>query len=181
MDHLDRLALAVTATALIGWIVAPDAPLVGAGLLAAGVLLFARLIRWRGYRAAGEPIVLILHFGYLWLAAALLLLGLAAIVPSAVPTSGALHALTAGAIGTMTLAVMTRATRGHTGRAIIADPVTKLIYGLVTLGAVLRVAAPFLGAMYPAALIAGGIVWSSAFLLFACAYAPMLFRKRAAA
>ena len=124
------------------------------------------------------------------------LLGLAAIVPSAVPTSGALHALTAGAIGTMTLAVMTRATRGHTGRAIIADPVTKLIYGLVTLGAVLRVAAPFLGAMYPAALIAGGIVWSSAvptglqrygdfwsgaFLLFACAYAPMLFRKRAAA
>jgi uncharacterized protein involved in response to NO len=178
MDHLDRLALAVTAIALVGWIVAPDQTPVGAGLLTAGVLLVARLLRWHGYRAAREPIVLILHLGYLWLAVALLLLGLAVLAPSVMPISAAIHALTAGAIGTMTLAVMTRATRGHTGRTITADAVTNVIYILVTLGALLRVAAPLLEALYSYALIAGGVAWSGAFLLFACAYAPMLFRKR---
>ena len=180
MGRLDRIALAVTAIALVGWIAAPDRPAVGAGLLVAGGLLLARLVRWRGYRAAREPIVLVLHLGYLWLAASLLLLGLAALVPSMMPSSAAIHALTAGAIGTMTLAIMTRATRGHTGRTIAADALTNAIYALATLGALLRVTAPFLGAMYPSLLAAAGIAWSSAFLLFACAYAPMLFRKRLA-
>lgn len=181
MDHLDKVALGVTAIALVGWIVAPEAPAVGTGLLSAGVLLFARLMRWRGYRALGEPIVLVLHLGYLWLAVALLLLGLAALAPGVVPASSAIHALTAGAVGTMTLAVMTRASRGHTGRPIVADGPTVAIYCLVTLGAVLRVAAPFFDAGYLPALVAGGVLWSAAFALFALAYAPMLLTRRLAA
>ncbi|TIN07166.1 MAG: NnrS family protein [Mesorhizobium sp.] len=81
--------------------------------------------------------LLILHVGYGWLAAALLLLG-ASNVWDAVPESAALHALTAGAIGTMTLAVMTRASLGHTGREIIADRAVVAIYCAVSLGAVLE-------------------------------------------
>ncbi len=178
MDHLDRLALGVTAIALVGWIAAPDAPIVGTGLLAAGVLLLARLFRWRGYRALGEPIVLVLHLGYLWLALALFLLGLAVVAPASVPASCAIHALTAGAVGTMTLGVMTRATRGHTGRPIVADAATVASYGLVTLGAAFRVAAPFLGGFYMPVLVAGGLAWSAAFALFVVAYGPMLVGPR---
>jgi uncharacterized protein involved in response to NO len=180
MGHIDRLAVGVTAVALVGWVVAPDAPATGTLLLAASILLFARLLRWRGYRVLREPIVLILHLGYLWLALALLLLGLAIIAPSVVSVSSAIHALTAGAVGTMTLAVMTRASLGHTGRSIVAGRSTIAIYGLVTLAAVLRVAAPFLGGIDMPVLVAGGAAWSAAFVLFAIAYGPMLVGRRAA-
>lgn len=179
MDAIDRLAVGATALALLGWTVAPDAPTVGAGLLVAALLLFARLLRWRGHRTVREPIVLILHLGYLWLVVALLLLGLAALVPWLVPASAAIHALTAGAIGTMTLAVMTRASRGHTGRPIVTDGVTIAIYALVSLAAILRVLAPWSASRYPAMLVSGGFAWSAAFALFVIAYGPMLVTKRA--
>ena len=76
--------------------------------------------RWRGVATLEEPLLLILHVGYLWLVAGVALLGLS-LVSDAVPTAAAVHALTAGAMGTMILAVMTRATLGHTGRVLRAD------------------------------------------------------------
>jgi uncharacterized protein involved in response to NO len=178
LGRLDRAALATTAAAVATWIFAPDSPLAGVALLAAGALLLARLARWRGYCTWSEPIVLVLHLGYLWLAAGLLLLGIAAIAPSMVPESSGIHALTAGAVGTMTLGVMTRATRGHTGREIAADTATIAIYALVTTGALLRVAAPFAAGAYVPLLLAGGFAWSAAFLTFAIAYGLMLLRAR---
>jgi uncharacterized protein involved in response to NO len=178
-DRLDHMALVVTGIALLGWIVAPHAQAAGIALLAAGALLLVRLLRWRGYRALSEPIVVILHLGYLWLALALLLLGAAATLPGLVPESSAVHALTAGAVGTMTLAVMTRASRGHTGRPIVADAATLAVYSLVTIGAVLRVLAPLSGGLYVPVLAAGGITWSAAFALFVLAYGPMLVTRRA--
>ena len=92
------------------------------------------------------------------------------------PGSSALHALTAGTIATMTLAVMTRASRGHTGRVIEADPVTLAVYIMVSIGALLRVLAPLLPGIYMDLLIAGGTLWSAAFALFAIRYGPMLMR-----
>jgi uncharacterized protein involved in response to NO len=73
---------------------------------------------------------------------------------------------------------MTRASRGHTGRAIEADPATLAIYALVTVGALLRVLAPLLPDFYMELLTAGGALWSSAFALFAVRYGPMLLRAR---
>jgi uncharacterized protein involved in response to NO len=178
MDGLDRVALAVTVAAAIGWVAAPGSPFVGGGLAAAGLLLLIRLIRWRGYRALNEPIVLVLHLGYLWLAGALVLLGCSILEPAIVPQSAALHALTAGAVGTMTLAIMTRASRGHTGHSIVADGVTVAMYVLVTVGAALRIAAPFLPDLYLPLIATGGAAWSGAFALFAIAYGPMLMRGR---
>jgi uncharacterized protein involved in response to NO len=107
-----------------------------------------------------------------------LLNGLAIIFPDTIPVSAGIHSLTAGAIGTMTLAVMTRASLGHTGRAIETDVATATIYGLVTVGALLRVCAPFLSDGYATTLLAAGAAWSAAFALFALRYGPMLLRPR---
>jgi uncharacterized protein involved in response to NO len=175
---LDGAAIGATAVAALAWLVAPDEIPTGILLVAAGILVGIRVGRWRGIATLSEPIVVILHLGYAWLAAALALLGLAVLAPADVPASAALHALTAGAVGTMTLAVMTRASLGHTGRPIVADPATVIVYGLVTLGALLRVAAPFAGNWYLAVLSAGGTLWSAAFLLFAIRYASILWGRR---
>ena len=139
--------------------------------------LAVRLLRWQGWSTWREPIVLVLHLGYLWLAAAFLMLGCSILEPEVMPQSAALHALTAGAVGTMTLAVMTRATLGHTGHAIETDRVTLAIYLAVSAGALLRVAAPLAPDMY-LGLLSGGTLWSLAFGLFALRYGPLLLRPR---
>ena len=175
----DKAALVATAIAMSLWVTAPESIVTGIAQIVAGALLAARMLRWRGHRTVNEPILLILHVGYLWLAVAMLLLG-ASTLGHAVPTSAAIHALTAGAIGTMTLAVMTRASLGHTGRQIVADRYIVVIYLAVTLGAALRVAAPFAGDLYLQVLACGGAFWSAAFLLFAVRYAPILWGPRAA-
>jgi uncharacterized protein involved in response to NO len=180
MGSLDQVALATTAVAAVAWVVRPDALLSALLLVAAGALLFTRLSRWRGWRTLRSPIVLVLHLGYLWLSAALILLGAATLLADATIASAGIHALTAGAVGTMTLAVMTRASLGHTGRAIETDGATAAIYALVTIGALIRVAAPFLPA-YEGAIIVGGLTWSAAFALFVLRYGPMLVRPRVVA
>jgi uncharacterized protein involved in response to NO len=177
-DRIDKAALASTAAAMIGWNVFPGNSVAGAVLLAAGILLAVRLARWSGETTVREPILLVLHVGYGWLALALALLGLTTLAPEAVPHTAAIHALTAGAVGTMTLAVMTRASLGHTGRAIVADRFVVAMYMLVTAGAALRVAAPFAGDWYLHVLACGGALWSGAFLLFAVRYAPILWGRR---
>src|SRR4051794_8874483 len=91
-----------------------------------------------------------------------------------VPRSAAIHALTAGAIGTMILAVMTRATRGHTGRELSADNVTSLIFVLVTLAAITRVAAAIWADWMMPLIIASAALWLAAFLLFVAVYGPIL-------
>ncbi len=178
-DRIDRLALVSVVAAILAWNVVPDFSISGALLVLAGGLLAVRLARWRGFGAWREPIVLILHIAYAWLAAALLLLGGSILWPDLVPQSAALHALTAGAIATMTLAVMTRATLGHAGRAIETDAATLTLYVAVTAGALLRVAAPLVPTLYMTLLVAGGTLWSLAFVLFAFRYGPMLLTKRA--
>jgi uncharacterized protein involved in response to NO len=100
-----------------------------------------------------------------------------ALAPDLVPSVAGLHALTAGAIGTMTLAVMTRATLGHTGRPLTADRAAVVIYGCVTLGAVFRVIAPLVPSLPMLALSA--LLGAAAFLLFAAVYGPLLAAREA--
>lgn len=173
----DTATLALTALALIAWTVAPDFALSGVGLLLAGVAQAARLLRWQGIHAVREPIVAILHVAYLWIPVGLLLLGMS-IMTGSFPQSAALHALTAGAMGGMTLAVMTRATRGHTGRDLVAGPATVAIYVLITLAAAIRVASPVLPIDYMTAIDLAGLAWIGAFALFLIAYGPMLALPR---
>ncbi len=174
----DRTALAATAAAMVAWLAIPGTWPAGAALVTAGVLLSLRLARWCGLATISEPIVFVLHVGYGWLCVALVLLAMSTLLPF-MPISAAIHALTAGAVGTMTLAVMTRASLGHTGRPIVADRLVVGVYVAVTLGATLRVAAPFAGQWYLVLLAAGGGLWSVAFLLFAIRYTPILWGRRA--
>jgi uncharacterized protein involved in response to NO len=179
-DWIDRLALGLLHAGLIGWTFLPSYPPVGAVLLVAAILNLWRLLRWRGSATLAEPLLLILHIGYGWLVVGAALLGLSVLDVALVPTSAAVHALTAGAIGTMVLAVMTRVSRGHTGRALSADRMTVLIYSLVMLAGLARVIAAF-GALSTLTLILiAALLWIGAFGLFTLCYAPMLLRPRAA-
>jgi len=168
-DFVDRVALATTAAALLAWATSPDATATSALQITAGLALAVRLARWRGERVLREPLLWVLHLGYGWLAFGLLLLGIDGLAPF-LPQTTALHALTAGAIGTMTLAVMTRATLGHTGRPLVANGGTTAIFVSVTLAALLRLLAPFAGGHYLTALAVAGAAWTLAFGLFVLLY-----------
>jgi uncharacterized protein involved in response to NO len=175
--RFDLAAIAVTALALAGWVLFPSQAAVGVLLVGAGLFQALRLARWRGLRTLADPLVLVLHVGYLWVPIGLLLLG-AAILGPAVPRSAAVHALTAGAMATMILAVMTRASLGHTGRELRANGGTAALYLLVTLGALLRLAASFGLVDYMLGLEVAGLAWGGAFFLFLVAYGPILFAGR---
>lgn len=174
---LDRAALVVVAVALLAWVVAPEAAATAWAALAAGALLLVRLTRWQGWRAWHEPLLLVLHLGYAWLAGGFLLLGVAGLT-GWWTVADAVHGLTVGAIGTMTLAVMTRATLGHTGRPLHAGAGTGVAYALVSLAALLRLAAP-LGGNVTLLLALAAAAWSGAFGLFLALYIGPLARRRA--
>jgi uncharacterized protein involved in response to NO len=177
-NKFDKVTVGVTVVAMLSWAFQPAEAWAGALLLFASALQAVRLARWQGRRTLSEPLVVILHLGYLWLVLALLALGLAAVAPALIATSQAMHALTAGTVGTMTLAVMTRATLGHTGRPLTAGPATRVIYLLVTLGALLRVSAAWLPTDYSMTVAIAGLLWAGAFLLYAVSYGPALFSPR---
>jgi uncharacterized protein involved in response to NO len=177
VGRLDLAALIVTGLALLVWVIAPDAAVMPWAVLAAGIVVALRLSRWRSRQTIREPLLLILHVGYGWLALGLLLFGLNSLTGILLATA-ALHALTVGTVGTMTLAVMTRASLGHTGRPLTAGLVTKAIYALITLAAVLRVLSPLAGDRTELALWLAGAAWSGAFGLFAVFYGRVLTRPR---
>ena len=173
----DKAALVSLLTGLTGWAVLPGSQAIACLVLLGSALNLWRLYRWRGASTAKEPLLLILHIGYGWTIIGTALLGLS-VLTSWVPTTAAVHALTVGAIGTMILAVMSRATRGHTGRPLTADTATRLIYVLVTLGALVRVSAAFCTDWATVLLYVSAGLWCGAFAIFAAAYAPMLLMSR---
>ena len=175
--RFDQATVFLTALALLDWAAASQHRVSAALLITAGVLQAVCLARWHGWQTWREPLVLILHVAYAWLPLGLLLLGGTRFV-WCIPQSSAVHALGAGAMASMTLAVMTRATLGHTGHALRADRSTIAIYVLVTLGAILRFAAPMLNADYTTTITVAGLLWVSAFLLFTAAYGPKLISPR---
>lgn len=173
-SRLDGLAIGSAVVALLAWVAAPDAAITALLAVAAGALLTVRLFRWRGWSTWREPLLLILHVGYAFVPAGFFLLGASALWPSTVSTGSMVHTWTAGAVGTMTLAVMTRATLGHTGRALTASPATIGLYGALLTAAVARIVAPFAPDLYLPLLTLGGLAWSVALLGFAAIYGPML-------
>lgn len=158
--------------------VAPTSPAAGVALLAAAAIHLARMSRWHGWRTLSNPILWILHLGYLWLVVGLALLGLSSFW-DALPPSAAVHALTAGCVATMILGVMSRAALGHSGRPLEVSPLTVAAYVLLSVGAALRVAAPLFVDAQVAFTHAGGSLWALAWLLFIVVYAPIVLRPRA--
>ncbi|MFC4352603.1 NnrS family protein [Fodinicurvata halophila] len=175
---LEVLTLVSLLAVLLLDLVVAGSRVTGWAALIAGLLTGARLACWQGWRAWNAPIVWILHAGFLWVPVGLLLKGMWLVW--AIPIASAwLHAITIGAFATMILAVMTRATLGHTGRAIVAGKLTVLCYVLVLGAALLRVLLPVLDpAIYQATLVLSGAAWIGAFALFVVVYGPFLIRPR---
>lgn len=171
-DRADLAALILTAVAVAVWVAAPEARLGGGLLILSGLAALARLARWQGLRTLTEPLVWSLHLGYAWLGVGLTLIGLTILAPDVVPRTAGVHALTAGAVGVMTLAMMTRATRGHSDRPRVADGWTTAIYLLVNAAALVRIGAGFGG--QGILLAVSGLLWSAAYGGFVLAYGPML-------
>ena len=136
-----------------------------------------RLWLWQPWRTLGTPIVWVLHLAYLWIVIHLVLRGLAGL--GLVGDLFAVHALTIGAIGGMTIGMMTRTARGHTGRPLVADGVEVACYVLVAFAAAVRVfGGMLLPDAYVATVVVSGLCWSAAFALYAVRYWPVLSRPR---
>lgn len=179
-DLLDRLALASLGLFVLANLLGLEGGISGSAAALAALLNLLRMARWNGHRTLGDPLLWSLHAGYAWLVLGLSLRAasdLAGVVEQAVST----HALGAGAVGAMMLAVMSRASLGHTGRSMKAVPALTAAFVLVSSGAALRVLSAALpgieGSDY--LLAAGGMAWSMAFLLFAMYFAPILMAPRA--
>jgi uncharacterized protein involved in response to NO len=174
--RFDIITIATSAIALAAWVAAPFAPATGAALVAAGLAQTARLARWAGERTVANPLLLILHVGYAFIPAGFFLV--AATAFGVAPPSAGIHAWTAGAIGTMTLAVMTRASLGHTGHALSASRGTQIIYAAIVLGALLRLAAALLPGWSEPLLSVAAVSWGGAFLGFGALYGRILCSPR---
>lgn len=140
-------------------------------------ILLLRMANWRTAKTLGIPILWIIHLGYLWLPVGFASLG-AAHLGAAVPITMGLHALTTGAVGTIVMAVMTRAGLGHTGRPLVVPWPIVGAYLLVTLAALFRTAAPLSDAGYDILIIAAAGAWSAAYGVFTVVYWPLLTRPR---
>ena len=177
MSRFDTVALAGLVLFVVAEIAVPDHRLTAALALLAGGLHGVRLARWKGWAVLSEPLMWVLHLGYAWLAVALILIGLAGLTEF-VPRTAALQALTTGAFGTMILAVMTRASLGHTGRDLTATRGTTIVFLLVTIAAVSRVAASFATDQTLLAVWLSGIAWSAAYGLFSVLYFPVFTQPK---
>ena len=179
--RFDMAIIVMSAVALAGWAFLPDNVETGLALMVAAFLNALRLARWAGDRTWRDPLVLILHVAYLFIPLGMLLAALAILAPETVTPAAGLHAFGVGAIGTMTLAVMVRATLGHTGRELRAGMAGCFVFAAVLVASAVRLA--------EALQLTGGLsgdwfihlaacAWAAAFLGFAALYGGMLLRPR---
>lgn len=173
MQRFDKQVLLFSIAALALWVATPSAQLTSAALIAMGALHLARQARWQAHHTLSEPLVWVLHVAYAFIPLGALALGLAQVFGTA-GDAGAQHLWMAGAIGSMTLAVMSRATLGHTGRALTADWRTTALY-LCIFGAAL---ARLFSSAVPVMSHIAGLLWLLAFAGFALAYGPALMRPK---
>jgi uncharacterized protein involved in response to NO len=174
---LERLALGSVLALLVLDLLGAPSPAVALGAALAAVAHALRLALWRPWRTARRPMLWILHAAYLWIAVHLLLRACAAV--NLVPPSLATHALTVGAIGGLTVGMMTRTARGHTGRLLHPSRFEVAAYALVQLAAVVRVLVPLaIPTWQLSAVIVSGLLWGLAFLLFVDTFWPILTQAR---
>ena len=177
LPRLEKLALGSLLALLAADLAGAPAAAIAVIAPVAAIAHAARLWLWQPWRTLSTPLVWVLHASYAWLVVHLALRALA--VHGIVPESAAVHALTIGAIGGMTIGMMTRTARGHTARPLVADRYEVACYLLVQVAAVARVLGA-IGAVdaYVTTLVVAGLCWSTAFALYAVRYWPVLSRPR---
>ena len=137
-----------------------------------------RLARWHSLRTFAEPIVWVLHLAYAWLPIGLALKAVH-LLTGAAWAANWLHALGMGAAATMIVAVITRASLGHTGRSLAVPFSVALAYGLLGAAVFVRVFGPAVSAVYREwTILAAGMLWVAAFAPIIRVYTPILMRPR---
>lgn len=180
MQGFDKAVLLITVLGLSAWVAAPDHRVTGGAMLLMGALHLVRLMRWQGAQTIGEPLLLFLHLGYVFVPIGALVAGVSILSSDATLAVAAQHLWMAGGFGLMTLAVMTRATLGHTGQDLTAGPATVAIY-LALIGSVLaRIAGAFWDGSAMTLYSMSGVLWICAFLGFVLVYGPSLMKPKAA-
>jgi uncharacterized protein involved in response to NO len=172
IGRYDQLSLLAVLVATVAWAIAPETAVTAALAGVAALSQAVRLARWRPLQALSEPLLAMLHVAFVfvplgWLGVALAALGL-------MPLASAVHVLTVGAIGGMTMAVMARATRGHTGRPLRASVTTVAAFALLVAATMLRPAADLVPQGYDTLLALAAVAWIGAFALFLVEHGPML-------
>lgn len=174
--RFDAAVIAVSAATLALWIAQPSGRLAAAALATTAALNFVRLARWAGDRTWRDRLVLILHVGYLFVPLGFLLASLGAL--DLVIASAGIHAWMVGAAGTMTLAVMTRASLGHSGSALVASPATQAVYAAIIIAELARICSSLEPAWSELALHIAAFAWAAAFLGFAVVFGPLLIQAK---
>ncbi|WP_332690378.1 NnrS family protein [Devosia sp.] len=175
-DRFDTVALLTGLAALLLWVTLPGTVWTALACLVAACLHLVRLWRWRGWQTWDEKLVLVLHLGYAFVPAGFLAVALAQL--GLVEATAALHVFTVGTIGVMTLAIMSRATRGHTGLPLAASGTTAASYAALIAAALLRPLASVWPDFATELLSATGLCWVIAFALYVIEYGPVLVQRR---
>lgn len=183
----DVVSMLLSAAALIAWVFLPlydevpwSVSAAGGALVAAGIANLVRQARWAPQRTFAEPLLAILHVAYAFVGIGFVLTGLGVLWDDAGFASAGLHAWTTGALATMMIAVMTRVSRGHTGRRLTAPWPTVGLYTAMLVAAISRIAVGLAPEHTMVLLPLSGLAWVLAFGGFALLYGPMLARPRVA-
>lgn len=177
ISKLDGAAMAVSGLALVAWTAAPSANLTGLLTITAGLGNLWRLSRWRGFAVRRDALLVVLHLGFGLAAIGFLFAGAHALWPSGIPYDAGVHVWAIGAAGLMTLAMMTRATLGHSGHALIASTATKAAYALIMIAINTRLAMALMPAFQTVLLHVAACAWIAAFIAFLIGYGPLLTRR----
>ncbi len=154
------------------------APLLMGFLLMAAAANATRLGLWDPLCTIRNPLLWMMPAAYSWIPFAFLLRALAVI--HVVPPSAWIHAVTIGAVSGFMIAMMMRSSLGHTGRALLACRSDMTAFLLVQLAAIIRIVGSIAaGETYRYWIVASGLIWCLAFLIFVVRYLPMLARPRA--
>ncbi len=173
--RLDQVTILATILGLLVWLAYPTSPEAGVFMGALAALHLVRLARWRGLATLAEPLVTMLHVAYLWIPVGFALMALASF--GLFSATAALHAWTIGAVGGMTLAVMMRASLGHSGRGLTATRLTVTLILLLHGAALLRVLDGVITVEGINLVTVAGSFWLAAFALYIFEYAPIQLRK----
>ena len=175
-SRFDGASIAASLVSIVLWVALPNSTVTGVALILGALMQSVRLARWAGDRTTSDRLVLVLHVGYAFVPIGFALLGASILNPALIPGSVGIHAWTAGAIALMTLAVMTRASLGHTGHPLSAGNGTQAIYLFAFFAAGLRIIAAFSDSILPMELAAAA--WVAAFGGFVLLYGPLLTRQQ---
>lgn len=178
MQGFDKIVILATIAALGMWVIAPMSGVTGFALIGVGLLHLVRLSRWRGHRTVSEPLLWVLHLGYAFIPVGAIAEGVAVLRPDMMAAGAAQHVWMVGGFGLMTLAVMCRATLGHTGQDLHAGPAGVLVF-LCVIGSVSsRIAASLWPEAAMALYLVSGLFWIGAFGGFVIVYGPLLTRPK---